>query len=164
MAAKQIQNVTMRVRVGDSEVEVTGPVDFVEKKVAEFLAKQGQAVDSTSRRATGGATEGAEAPKTRKKAMAVAQFFKKVGPKTDVNRALAAGYYMERYKNEESFTAAEVYETIRAAKISPPGNPSDTIAKNVKKGYMMAAGEKDGKRAFVLTTDGEDAIAESLDA
>ena len=30
------QIVTMRVRIGDSELEVTGPVDFVEKKIAEF--------------------------------------------------------------------------------------------------------------------------------
>jgi hypothetical protein len=30
-------SVTMRVRIGDSEMEITGPVDFVEKKIAEFL-------------------------------------------------------------------------------------------------------------------------------
>jgi hypothetical protein len=30
-------SVTMRVRVGDSELEITGPADFVERKIAEFL-------------------------------------------------------------------------------------------------------------------------------
>jgi hypothetical protein len=30
-------SVTMRVRVGDSEMEITGPADFVERKIAEFL-------------------------------------------------------------------------------------------------------------------------------
>ena len=30
-------SVTMRARVGDSEIEITGPADFVERKIAEFL-------------------------------------------------------------------------------------------------------------------------------
>jgi predicted metal-dependent hydrolase len=37
MANRTCEAVTMRVRVGDREIEVTGPSDFVEKKIAEFL-------------------------------------------------------------------------------------------------------------------------------
>ena len=33
---KKSKNVTMRIRVGESELEVTGPSSFVEKKIAEF--------------------------------------------------------------------------------------------------------------------------------
>jgi len=39
MAKKQPPNVTMRVRIGETEFEVTGPTDYVEKKIEEFLVK-----------------------------------------------------------------------------------------------------------------------------
>ena len=162
MPAKHTHDVTMRVRVGDNEVEVTGPVAFVEKKIAEFLARQEGARPATSPSAPTRGSGSREVSPARKKATSVAQFFRNVGARTDIDRVLAAGYFMETYKEQESFTAAEVRETIRAAKISPPGNPSDAIAKNIKKGYMMGAGDKDGKKAFVLTTDGEDAIRDAL--
>ena len=32
MSEEKTANVTMRVRIGESEIEVTGPSDFVEKK------------------------------------------------------------------------------------------------------------------------------------
>ena len=96
------------------------------------------------------------------KRLSVAQFFKKLSPKTDVDRALAAGYYLEKFGQQHNFTAAEVRETIRSAKVAPPKNPSDVVAKNIRKGLMMTAGDKDGKMAFVLTNDGEEAVGDLL--
>jgi hypothetical protein len=38
--AKEIKSVvTMRVRIGDSELEVSGRKDFVEEKIEQFLKK-----------------------------------------------------------------------------------------------------------------------------
>ena len=37
--ANKVFSVTMRVRVGEKEIEITGPSDYVEKKIAEFLAQ-----------------------------------------------------------------------------------------------------------------------------
>ena len=37
MAKQKDFSVTMRVRVGDKEIEITGPNDYVEKKIGEFL-------------------------------------------------------------------------------------------------------------------------------
>jgi hypothetical protein len=133
---------------------VTGPSDFVEKKVAEFLDKQKlirteitheevshpRAYDATGKR------------------MSVAQFFKKVSCKSDVERVLAAGYFLEKFKNAENFTALEVREAIKEAKIPPPKNTNDSVNKNIKKGFMMTGGDKEGKMAFVLTTDGEEVV------
>ena len=155
MGSKAEPHVTMRVRVGDSEVEVTGPSGFVEAKIADFLnrhRREPAPPSATSLPASGPASPAGG------KSMSVAQFFRKVAPKTDVDRTLAAGYYLEYIANLESFTAADVRETIRGAKIPPPRNPSDAVAKNIKKGLMMGAGDKDGKMAFVVTTDGEEAV------
>lgn len=162
MAKNQKPNVTMRVRIGDSEVEVTGPSDFVEQKIEQFLQTKSKLTSGPVSQPVPSGQKHAAQPPTTKKRMAVAQFFKKAGPKTDVARALTAGYYLEKFENAESFTSTEIAQTIRNAKISPPSNPSDAVNKNIRKGLIMTAGDKDGKMAFVLTSDGEDAIDEML--
>jgi predicted metal-dependent hydrolase len=151
----------MRVRVGDSEVEVTGPPAFVEKKVADFMEKQKEwaALQPTPSQAV---PEPGPSGAAAGKALSQAQFFKKLALTTDIDRALAAAYYLEKQQGQANFTAAEIRETIRAAKITPPKNPSDAIAKNVRKGFIMFAGDKEGKRAFVLTTDGEQDVERLL--
>jgi hypothetical protein len=162
MAKIKPASVTMRVRVGENELEVTGPSDYVEKKIAEFLERQKSI--PVARTAKGPTQPIAQTFPKSTKVMSTAQFFRKVAPKSDVDRVLAAGYFLEKFKNEENFAAAEAAKTIRDSKTPPPKNPNDAVNKNIKKGYMMAAGDKDGKMAFVLTTDGEEAIEVLLNA
>ncbi len=164
MAETKKGDVTMRVRVGDNEVEVTGPKDFVEKKVQDFLDQYKQIGPAPRGPSGEGAPAVAPASTGRAKKMSVAQFFRKGSAKTDVGRVLAAGYYLENYGRQESFTTAEVARTIRLAKANPPKNPSEGMAKNIRKGLIMPSGDKEGKRAYVLTTDGEEAIQELLNA
>jgi hypothetical protein len=160
MAKKKTENVTMRIRIGQSELEVTGSSNFVEKKIAEFIELNKQnsvAMSALEQVSISRADEKSIQPSG--KPMSAAQFFKKVKPHTDLDRALAAGYYLEVFKKMENFTSIEVREIIKKeAKIQPPKNTSDAINKNITKGYMMSAGDKDGKMAFVLTSDGEEAI------
>lgn len=152
--SKKIVNVTMRVRVGQNEIEITGPSNYVEKKIAEFLEKQNSSSVATEREFN----ESSQPTGSIKKS-SVSQFFRKIALKSETDRVLAAGYFLETFKKSESFTSAEIRETIREAKIQPPKNTNDSINKNIKKGYMMTAGDKDGKMAFVLTTDGEEVIS-----
>lgn len=158
MPKGKTMNVTMRVRVGESEFEVTGPSDYVEKKISEFLGQQKQTSAPFS------ASKSTTLPSTSDstKAMSIAQFFKKMSPKSDVERVLAAGYFLEKFKNQDSFTAAEVSATIRSAKIPPPKNTNHSVNNNIKKGHIMPSGDKEGKMSFVLTSDGEEAITELL--
>jgi hypothetical protein len=153
----------MRIKIGESELEVTGPAEFVERKAKEFIELNKLAPlahPSTGRIAkTSGPSETIPAPR---KALSPAQFFKKAGARTDVDRTLLAGYYLESFKQCDSFTAGEIKETIRDAKNSPPKNANDAVNSNIKKGLMMSAGDKDGRRAFVLTSDGEEAVAEMV--
>ena len=162
MSEEKPTNVTMRVRIGESEIEVTGPSGYVEKKVAEFLEKQKQ-VSVPSGVSSPKSTTSSAMPASTKE-MSEAQFFKKVSPRSDVDRVLAAGYFLEKFKSQDNFTASEVSETIRSAKTLPPKNTNDLINANIRKGHMMPSGDKEGKKAFVLTSDGEEAIAESLNA
>jgi len=160
MSENEVGNVTMRIRIGDNELEVTGPKEFVEAKIAAFIQLNKPLPLSSGHGGTG--TTASERHDDMCKPLSVAQVFKKANAHTDVDRALLAGHYLEYHAKQESFTAAEVKDTIRAAKVSPPDNPNAVVDKNIKKGLMMAAGDRDGKRAFVLTTDGEDAVRAML--
>jgi hypothetical protein len=151
MENEQAKPVTMRVRVGDSEMEVTGPLEFVERKIAEFLQKA-PAGDARAQESTSVPTVSA------RKAQSPAQFFKSCNPRSDTARALVAAYFLEKHKNAENVTAAEIREIIREAKVPPPTNPSESVNQNIRKGLLMAAGERDNRRAFVLTSDGEAAV------
>ena len=162
MAKKEVASVTMRVRIGENEFEVTGPSNYVEDKIAEFLERQKSIPVKGAEKSSLISTT----PTTLKssKEMSVAQFFKKVSPKSEIERVLASGYFLEKFKKEEKFTAAEISGIIRESKRQPPKNPNDAVNQNIKKGHMMSAGDKDGKMAFVLTSDGEEVIEESLNA
>ena len=145
--------VTMRVRVGEAELEVTGPQRFVENKIAEFLKEHR---DLSAKSPAKQHVKGDPSPLPQvKKRTSIAQFFRSISPKSAVDKALAVGYYLEKVDELESFTAAEIRDKIKQAKEPPPKNPSDVVNQNIKKGHMMAAGDKGGKMAFVLTTDGE---------
>jgi hypothetical protein len=159
MAAKKTPNVTMRVRMGENELEVSGPSDFVEKKIADFVQLNKVCAVPTPASPIPPAARVPQQTVAGKKTLSPAQFFKKANPRTDVDRVLAAGYYLEVFQQMDNFTAVEVRDAIhKEAKTPPPKNPNDAINKNIKKGYMMGAGDKDGKMAFVLTSDGEESI------
>lgn len=159
MAKGKTSGVTIRVRVGDSEIEVTGPKSYVEKKIGEFLKKPPTSISGTTASPVSEPVSGREL-KGRK--MSPAQFFKKYNPKTDNDRVLVAGFYLEQVKNLQNFTAAEVRDQIRDAKRQPPKNVNDAINQNIRKGLLMSAGDRDDKIAFVLTSDGEDQVTEML--
>jgi len=159
MSDKEQHSVTMRVRIGDNELEVTGPIDFVEKKIAEFREQQKSTTPLSP------APTRLQPKTTSTKGMSLAEFFKKILPQSHADRFLAAGYYLEKIENMEKFTVAELSKIITSgAKKQLPQNPNDIVNGNIKKGLMMAAGDKDGKMAFVLTSDGEDAIEALLNA
>ena len=157
MAAEAKARVTMRIRLGDAELEVSGPQAFVEGKIAEFVARQKELTAAAT-----GAAVGTPAGKTQAKAASIVQLFKKAKPQADVDRVLLAGYYLEKGRDLDSFTAAEVRDAVRDAKTRPPRNPNDAINSNIRKGLMMTAGDKEGRLAFVLTTDGEEHVDELI--
>jgi|GEM_PF-1293921 len=159
MARKKTENVTMRIRIGQSELEVTGSSNFVEKKIAEFIELNKQSPIAMSLEQVSTSRVGEKQVQSSGKSMSAAQFFRKINPRSDIDRTLAAGYYLEIFKKMENFTAVDIKGTIqKEAKTQPPKNTNDAINKNIKKGYMMSAGDKEGKMAFVLTSDGEEAI------
>jgi len=156
MTAKKRIQITMRAKVADQEIEITGPRDYVEKRI-ELFFKEHSAKELPPKN---NSTQEHQHPGSSKpsKSLSPSQLFTKINPRTNIDRTLVAGYYLENHTKVESFTASEIRDVIKGAKRTPPTNPNDAINKNIRKGYIMAAGDKDGKSAFVLTSDGEEVI------
>jgi hypothetical protein len=162
MAKQESSTVTMRIRVGENELEVTGPSDFVKKQIDHFIELNKTAQLLPQNKPKTSASLSVEKARTEQKTISLPQFFRKTGVRTDVDRTLVAGYYLETYKSSENFTASEVTKTIRDAKINPPRNTNECINANIRKGLMMSAGDREGIRAALLTSDGEDKVQEML--
>jgi hypothetical protein len=143
-------DVTVKLTIGSFSVEVSGEPDFVNKKFEELVSRflTGSS-PSTAEMATP-----AVALETSGKRTSPAEFLKQAAAKSQFDRALLLGYYLEKTQGVSSFTSAEITQLGQEAK-QPFANSSDAIAKLTGRGLMMSAGDKDGKRAFALTASGE---------
>jgi len=95
-------------------------------------------------------------PERARKKISIKEFILQKNPKGDVQRALAIGYYLEKYEGFSSFNAKDLENGFRDTKEKIPQNVPDKIQMNVRNGHMMKVEEKkDGYKAYVLTNSGE---------
>lgn len=99
-----------------------------------------------------------------KKKMSPQEFLATKDAHTEVKKVLIFGYYLEHVEGLESFNAADLISVFRSAKERPPKNINDVINKNINPGrfIMDAAEKKDDKKAWVLTSTGENHVEEEL--
>jgi hypothetical protein len=152
-----MSDVTVRVVIGSYSVEVAGPEEYVNQKfdelVQRFLPAQlrSTAVPDVSTGSTPLTTDATG------KALAPAEFLRRVSHTNQLDRALALGYYLEKMRSVQSFTTKELLELSREVKY-PFANISESVSRLVGRGLMMTAGDKDGARAYSLTASGEQMI------
>ena len=153
-------NVTLKLAIGHLSVEVTGPTKYAEKKLEELVNRYLPGVKL-------GPTEGAvkATPARLTKKIAPSEFMRKASPRNQTDRALGLAYYLENFQGVESFTTAELTEAGKVAKQRSFTNISDTVARAVSQGLFMSAGEKEGgRRAYALTTSGEEYVESMLES
>lgn len=154
-------NVSIKVTLGSLSVEVSGPSKYAESKVDELVKKYSVPVEGV--RATPHQQVKASASaKPSGKMLAPSEFLRKANPRSQNERALLLGYYLEKHAGCESFTSGELMEVNKKAKQPAFANVSDCLAKLVAQGLVMGAGDKESRRAYALTTTGEDQVAEML--
>ncbi len=90
------------------------------------------------------------------KRQSVREFLNQKAPKTAADKAIVIAYYLEKFEINTSFTTDELMAAFLQAKEAPPGNPSDLLYQNAKRGLVMEASQKKGRqKAYVLTNSGE---------
>jgi hypothetical protein len=152
-------DVTVKLTIGNFSAEVTGPAEYVDKKLGDlverFLGSWKPSIGPTETRAA------TPAPQAGKQ-LSPAEFLKKKNPKKQTDRALMLAYYLEKFQSLGSFTSGELGELANTVR-DPFGNVSDVIGRLTSRGLMMSAGEKEGQRAYALTASGETYVEESLE-
>jgi hypothetical protein len=87
--------------------------------------------------------------------LSLREFINSKSPKTVVDTVIVIGYYLEEHSKMSSFTCEDLSKGFINAKEKPPTNPSDMLAKNARRGFIMEApDQKDGPKAWMLTNTG----------
>jgi len=96
--------------------------------------------------------------KAFKKGVSINEFMGSQKLNGDVQRTLAAGYYLEKYEGLSSFNAKDLTDAYRRLKIPKSQNINFNykVIKNIQQGYMTEAKQKkDNQKAWALTDSGE---------
>ncbi len=105
--------------------------------------------------------EGPHAPRpSPSKKTSIKEFIIEKRISTDTDKAVVICSYLEKFAGLESLNIDNIGNGFREAKEPVPKNLNETVNKNVKKGYLMESGEKDGKKAWTLTNSGERFVEE----
>lgn len=99
------------------------------------------------------------APAIPKKKISVKEFLIEKKPKSEVETTFYLGYFLEKMEAKESFGREDLINAYRMAKIPLPKNISDTINKNIFKGYFMEVKSKEKeKKRWEITATGETSV------
>jgi hypothetical protein len=99
----------------------------------------------------------------KKKRSSAKEFLMTKNLKSETQKVLALGYFLEYTENMEAFNVSDLELAFRSAKEKLPKNMNDAVNKNISRGFLMeAAGKKNAKKAWCLTATGEKYLAEEL--
>ena len=102
-------------------------------------------------------------PAMTRKELSVRELILQKRPRSDVEKALVLGYYLEHYRNVSHFNGSDLEELFREAKEIVPSNINDKVNKNVQRGFITEAKEKkDELKSWTLTSTGERYVESEL--
>ncbi len=91
----------------------------------------------------------------KEKPLSLGEFLSKKSPKTDIQKTLVIGYYLENIENVTPFNKKDLEIAFRRAKEPPPKNINLCVYGNIKHTFMMEYEEKkDNRKAWCLTRTG----------
>lgn len=165
-----------RVRVGDVEVEASGPEQYV-KEMKEYADKL-VSTSLTRLRTYGALPQPKESPSstpsepskplssssggTLEKDESIVEFLERVPNKTHPDKILAFAYYLEKARSMPSFGVKEISECYDEAK-EAKSNTAQYFFLLSKSGLIMKAkNQPGGATQYVLTRKGEGTIKKAL--
>jgi len=94
------------------------------------------------------------------KPLTAAEFFARLRPTQDVDKALTAAYFSDVFRSRAEFSADEIKQLLLEAKVAPPSNVSLAILRNAQRG-LVAQKEKQGKKiTWLITQTGIEKVKE----
>ena len=143
----------VRVRIGETEVELEGEEAFVEKHLKEVLAyldRSGRAGRDLPAKIIQAAETEARSKPTREPSPA--EYYRQTNASTGTETLIVLAKYMEDYRGKSEFTPADLNKIAGEAKLADIHSQYVTYA--MKQGFLRQV----SKGKYALTLSGEDAV------
>ena len=142
----------VRVRHGDSEIEIDGSDAFIKKQLDLFYGRLGRQGPDTKVSLRDQLLTEAPAPKTGGKDPTPAEYYKQKGKTDGVSQILVFGRYLEQFRNKAEFTKNDVNKVAEEAKLSKDIH-SQYFTNAVKQGLLRKRGQN-----YSLTLSAEELL------
>lgn len=154
----------IRIRKGDTEIEIEGDKEFVEKHIEEFKEElsqipevplsEGKSISPTIER-----EEKEQEPKL--KDLSLAEFYKIKQPKDHNETVVVFAYWLTKKENKEEFKTGDISKCYDVARITKPKNTTQHIqrAASGKKAWLTTGYKKE---YYKLTLTGEELVEKEL--
>lgn len=127
-----MSEITIKIQPGTFAVEVSGTKDYVEGKVEELIKKYGPSYSSQPK-------VPASAPVTAGKKQSASEFIKRLNVKSQADRVIALGFYLEKQRGQQDYTTSDLAEVNREAKQPAFTNIIDWLENEHKKVFEPAS-------------------------
>jgi hypothetical protein len=160
----------VRIKMGPIEFEAEGDSDLIERERSQFFSLLPQAILAVSPvvstpslvlESSGTDTFSIEAENTLlpeeklREYSSIASFLNDKKFSTDVELIMGVGYYIECIEKNGVFTSKDVENKLIEARKAKPGNISQMLTQNIKKGYLReCADKKDNLKAYSILDEG----------
>lgn len=143
----------IRIRHGDHEIELDGSDQFIAKQLKQFYAQLGPGIAAGPRMSL--KQELLDEPRLEKKGKAPtpAEFYRSKGKRDGLSQLLIFARYLEEFEGKSEFSAGEVNQVAKAAKLSKDIHPQ-YFSNAVKQGLLRKHGRK-----YSLTLSAEEVLA-----
>ncbi|MEM3580195.1 MAG: hypothetical protein QXH40_04985 [Candidatus Bathyarchaeia archaeon] len=135
-----------KYKKGDFEIEIQGDKEWVEKKFKEVMGEK--IIEPATLIA-----------KVKALPDSLVEFLKIKGdPKEHIDRIIVFSYWLFYKENLKSYNVDDIERCYDETRIAKPTNIHAFMNDLQAKGYLKPAGEKDGKKAWVVTRTGEEYV------
>lgn len=158
------------IKMGPIEFEAEGDSELIERERAQFFSLLPQAIvavspvvstpslvdENSEINAFPLETESTLLPeKSSSVYSSIASFLNDKKFSTDVELVMGVGYYIECIEKNGVFTSKDVENKLIEARKAKPGNISQMLTQNIKKGYLReCADKKDNLKAYSILDEG----------
>jgi len=133
----------------------------VERKMQEKLNSLEERVKKLEDALLSSAT--ADVHVSKRKKSSAKEFLMTMNLKAETQKVLVLGFFLEHVEDMGSFNTSDLERVFRAAKEKLPKNMNDAVNKNIARGLIMEAeSKKDAKKAWCLTSTGENVVINEL--
>lgn len=164
----------IHIKLGPIEFEAEGDSELIERERAQFFTLLPQAIMAVSPvvpsapsvlevedihpQSTGLLEHPPvlDAPRNTPQYESLAEFMRDKKFSTGVEIVMGVAYYVEHFEDMDSFTSKDIEAALDNARQTKPGNISQMLVQNIKKGYLRELKEKkDGLKAYCVLEKGK---------